>query len=89
MKRCEKAGFLSPGSSKIIVTKEGKERVRRRKEGQQRKAMVALLVFIIATLKIVFGLTWSFKDWFSKKNKLILLTGNLKLFTIKSHSKSD
>ena len=32
-----------------------KERVRRRKEGQQRKAMVALLVFIIATLKIVFG----------------------------------
>ena len=32
-----------------------KERVRRRKEGQQRKAMVALLIFIIATLKIVFG----------------------------------
>ena len=67
VKRCEKAGFLSPRSSKIIVTKEEKERVRRRKEGQQRKAMVALLVFIIATLKIVFGLTWSFKHWFSKK----------------------
>ena len=67
MKRCEKAGFLSPRSSKIIVTKEEKERVRRRIEGQQRKAMVALLVFIIATLKIVFDQTWSFKDWFSKK----------------------
>ena len=67
MKRCEKAGFLSPRSSKIIVTKEEKERVMRRKEGQQRKAMVALLVFIIATLTTVFGLTLSFKDWFSKK----------------------
>ena len=66
MKRCEKASFLSPRSSKIIVTKEEKERVMRRKEGQQRKAMVALLVFIIATLKIVFGLTWSLKEWFSK-----------------------
>ena len=67
VKRCEKAGFLSPRSSKIIVTKEEKERVMRRKEGQQRKAMVALLVFIIATLTTVFGLTLSFKDWFSKK----------------------
>ena len=40
-------------SSKIIVTKEN-ERVRRRKKGEK-KAMVALLVFIIATLKIVLG----------------------------------
>ena len=31
-----------------------KERVRRRKEGQLRKAMVALLVFIMATLEIMF-----------------------------------
>ena len=49
MKRRQNARFLSPRNSKIIVTKE-KER-RKRKKG----AMVALLVFIIATLEIVFG----------------------------------
>ena len=46
MKRRQKAGFLSPRSSKITVTKE-KERRRRK------KAMVALLVFIIATLEFL------------------------------------
>ena len=64
MKRRQKAGFLSPRSSKIIVTKEEERRKRKRKrkrrsEDEERrrrkKAMVALLVFRIATLKIVFG----------------------------------
>ena len=32
-----------------------KERAKRRKGGEEKKAMVALLVFIIATLEIVFG----------------------------------
>ena len=49
VKERQKAGFLSPRSPKIIVTKE-KERRRRKK-----KAMVVLLVFIIFTLEIVFG----------------------------------
>ena len=52
MKRRQKAGFLSPRSFKITVTKEKKgenERARRRKDGEEKKAMVALLVFIIAT----------------------------------------
>ena len=44
MKRCQKAGFLSPRSSKITVTKE-KERAGRRKGGEEKKAMVALLAF--------------------------------------------
>ena len=58
MKRCQKAGFLSPRSSKIIVTKEKERRngeVRRRKGGEERKAMVATLPFITATLETVFG----------------------------------
>ena len=62
MKRRQKAGFLSPRSSKIIVTKEEERRKRKRKresEDEERrrrkKAMVAVLVFRIATLKIVFG----------------------------------
>ena len=33
----------------------GKERTRRKKGGGEKKAMVALLVFIMATLDIVFG----------------------------------
>ena len=56
MKRRQKAGFLSPRSFKITVTKEKerrKKRARRRKGGEEKKAMVALLVFIIATLEIV------------------------------------
>ena len=62
MKRRQKAGFLSPRSSKIIVTKKEERRKRKRKrksEDEERrrrkKAMVALLVFRIATLEIVFG----------------------------------
>ena len=45
---------MSPRSSKITLTKE-KERRRRKSEEKRKKAMVALLVFIMATLKIVFG----------------------------------
>ena len=62
MKRRPKAGFLSPRSSKIIVTKEKERRKRKRKRKSEdkerrrrKKAMVALLVFRIATLEIVFG----------------------------------
>ena len=52
--------MLSPMNFKITVTKEikrkgGKERVRRKKGGEEKKAMAALLVFIMATLEIVFG----------------------------------
>ena len=55
MKRHQKAGFLSPRSSKIIVTKEEERRKRKRKsEDEERrrrkKAMIALLVFRIASL---------------------------------------
>ena len=49
---------MGPRSSKITVTKPWKgekERARRRKGGEEKKVMVALLVFIIATLEIVFG----------------------------------
>ena len=57
MKRRQKAGFLSPRSSKITVTKEKERRKRKSEEkerrGRKKKAMVALLVFIIATLEIV------------------------------------
>ena len=63
MKRRQKAGFLSPRSSKIIVTKEKERRKRKRKRksedkerGRRKKVMVTLLVFRIATLE----LTWSF-----------------------------
>ena len=51
MKKRQKACFLSQGSSKITVTKEKgkKERARRRKGGEEKKALVALSVFIIAT----------------------------------------
>ena len=45
---------MSPRSSKITLTKE-KERRRRKSEEKRKKAMVALLVFIMATLTIVFG----------------------------------
>ena len=49
--------MLSPISSKITVTKEKERRKRssEEKERTQKKAMLALLVFIIATLEIVFG----------------------------------
>ena len=58
MKRRQKAGFLSPRSSKITVTKEKERRKRKSEEkegGEEKKAMVTLLVIIIATLEIVFG----------------------------------
>ena len=45
---------MSPRSSKITLTKE-KERRRIKERGEEKKAMVALLVFIMATLTIVFG----------------------------------
>ena len=54
VKRRQKVGFSSPRSSKITVTKK-KERTRRKSEEKRKKAMVALLVFVIATLEIVFG----------------------------------
>ena len=53
-----KAAFLSPRSSKIIATKEKERRKRKseaRKGGEEKKAIDALLVSIIATLEIVFG----------------------------------
>ena len=58
MKTCQKASFLSPRSSNIIVTKEKEKRKRKNEEKERirkKKAMVALLVFIIATLERVFG----------------------------------
>ena len=58
--RASKGRFLTPeNGSKITVTKEKERRKRKseeiRKGGEEKKAMVALLVFIIATLEIVFG----------------------------------
>ena len=55
MKRRQKAGFLCAISSRITLTKEKKrigekERARRKEGGEEKKAMVALLVFIMATL---------------------------------------
>ena len=58
MRRHQNAGFLSPISSKITVTKENEKRKREREEKERstrKKAMAALLVFMIATLEIVFG----------------------------------
>ena len=55
VKRRQRAGFFSPISSKIIVTKVKtgeKEGARRRKGGEEKKTMVALLVFIMATLRV-------------------------------------
>ena len=49
----QKAGFWRPISSKIEAAKEkkgGKEKARKKKGGEEKKAMVALLVFIMATL---------------------------------------
>ena len=49
----QKAGSLSPRSSKITVTKKKERRKRKSQEKERRrrkKAMAALLVFIMATL---------------------------------------
>ena len=56
-KRRQKAGFLGVISSKITLTKEkeGRTRKRRKKGGEEKKAVFALQVFIMATLEIVFG----------------------------------
>ena len=49
--KASKGRFLCPRRSKITVTMEKeKERARRRKGGHEKKAMVAFLVFIMATL---------------------------------------
>ena len=58
VQRRQKAGFLSSISYKITLTKEKKgekETARRKKRGEEKKTMVTLLVFILATLKIAFG----------------------------------
>ena len=60
MERCQKAGCVSPITSKITLTKiKGeKDRARRRKGGEEKlkNAMIAFLVFIMATMEItVFG----------------------------------
>ena len=54
---CSHLSKKEPKSSTIIVTKEKERRKRKseRKGGEEKKAMVALLVFIMATLEIVFG----------------------------------
>ena len=53
-KRRQKAGFLSPRGSKITVTKEKERRKRKseeiRKGGEEKKTMVAHLVFQMAAL---------------------------------------
>ena len=52
------SGFLGPISFKITLTKKRKgekERARRKKGGEEKKARAALLVFIMATLEVVFG----------------------------------
>ena len=54
VKKRQKARALSRRSSKIRKRKGVKERARRRKGGEEKQAMVALLVFIIPTLEIIF-----------------------------------
>ena len=59
MKGVKRQVFLSPISSKITAKKEKERRKRKSDEKERRrrekKAMVALLVYIIATLEFVFG----------------------------------
>ena len=59
-KASQKGGFLSPRSSKITETKKKgkekkKERGEERRRGEKSNGKIALLVFITATLEIVFG----------------------------------
>ena len=58
MKRRQKADFLGPISCKRTLKKE-KERKKKEREGRKeekiKKAIVALLVFVMAPLKIVFA----------------------------------
>ena len=74
MKRRQKAGFLRPISSKIIVTKEKKkekkkERGKGKDGGEKKKAMVALLVFIIAIRRLFLAgkICWTRKGPFADK----------------------
>ena len=58
--KASKGSFLKPeNGSKITVTKEEERRKRKseaiRKGGEEKKAMVAILVFIMSYLDIVFG----------------------------------
>ena len=52
VKRRQNAGFLSPRSSKIRVTKKKERRKRKSEEKRRETTMAALLVFIMATLEI-------------------------------------
>ena len=54
MKRRQKAGFLRPGELQNHIN-EGKEKEKKKERGEEKKAMGALLVFIMATLTVVFG----------------------------------
>ena len=54
MKRRQKAGFLRPAELQNHIN-EGKEKEKKKERGEEKKAMGALLVFIMATLTIVFG----------------------------------
>ena len=59
-KASQKAGFLSPRSSKITETKEKERRKRKSEEKEKRRGgksngKIALLVFIIATLETTVG----------------------------------
>ena len=58
IEKASKGKFLGPYKlqNHTTIGKKGeKERARRKKGGEQKKAMVALLVFIMATLEIVFS----------------------------------
>ena len=57
-------GFLSPRSSKITVTKEKERRKRKSEEkerGRRKKAIVALLVFIMTTFGRKKKICWTQK----------------------------
>ena len=70
MKRRQNAGFLSPRSSKIRVTKKKERRKRKSEEKRRATTMAALLVFIMATLEI-FG---------RKKELLVFIMATLEIF---------
>ena len=64
MKKRQNAYFLSPRSSKIIVTKEKEKRKRKSKKEERRrrgKVIVSLLVFITATWSF-----WPKKTFYAK-----------------------
>ena len=72
------AGFLSPISSKITVTKEKerrKRKERRRKGGEERKAMVVLFGFYNGYFEIVFGQ----KNCWTQKVHLVITFSKIRL----------